>query len=149
MEQTVYGAYGRNIPTDSVRRTAFTGEVREADTGWYVLGRRIYDPAMRRFLNPDGASPFDAGGINRYAYCGGDPIGRTDPGGNSWFAWLVSTLDRIDLPLTAARNPSGDQSVFVTPTLRATAVSRPESAALWSAIKRNAPTDELMGELRA
>lgn len=145
----VYGAYGRNVPTDIDKRSAFAGEPQEADTGWYMLGRRIYDPAMCRFLNPDEASPFGAGGLNRYAYCSGDPIGRTDPGGDISFPWLASMLDRIDLPITTARNPSGDQSVFVTPTLLATTVSRPESAGLRSAIRRRAPTDEIMGELRA
>ena len=149
MEQVAYDAYGHHARSNGVHRVAYVGEVREPDLGWYILGTRVYDPTTRRFLSPDHASPFDAGGMNRHAYCGGDPIGRSDPDGHSWFSWLASTLDRIDLPLTTVGSSSGSQSTFATPTLLTTAVSRPESTQLWSAIKRNAPSGELMGALRA
>lgn len=37
-----------------------------------------------RFLSSDSLSPFERGGINAYAYCGGDPINRTDESGRFW-----------------------------------------------------------------
>ena len=38
-----------------------------------------------RFNSPDQLSPFDAGGLNAYAYCSGDPVNRSDPSGRASF----------------------------------------------------------------
>lgn len=73
-------------------RWGFSGEASEVDCDLYVLGGRIYCPALRRFLSADPVSPMRAGGMHRYAYCGGDPIQRIDPGGNTWLDWLSSGL---------------------------------------------------------
>jgi len=87
-----YGAYGAHAATAGAARTAYAGQVSEADIGCYFLGKRAYSPTLRRFLAPDHASPFNQGGINRYAYCGGDPVNRTDPSGQSWLSWLGASL---------------------------------------------------------
>lgn len=50
----------------------------DADTGLMLLGNRYYDPSIGRFLSPD--KVYD--GNNWYAYCGNDPLTRTDPTGN-------------------------------------------------------------------
>lgn len=89
---TTYGAYGADAVTGHAARTAYAGEVREADTGWYMLGQRAYSPTLRRFLAPDSASPVEGGGINRYAYCSGDPVNRIDPSGRSWMTWIGASL---------------------------------------------------------
>lgn len=71
----------------------FTGERREPLTGWYIpAGYRPYDPLLMIFLAPDSASPFGRGGLNTYAYCGGDPVNRVDPDGHSWWKWLVTGI---------------------------------------------------------
>jgi RHS repeat-associated protein len=70
----VYGAYGERTGSPGHSHSGFTGEVIESDTGCYMLGERLYSPTLRRFLGPDGSSPFDEGGFNRYAYCAGDPM---------------------------------------------------------------------------
>ncbi|HXP00722.1 MAG TPA: RHS repeat-associated core domain-containing protein [Luteibacter sp.] len=82
----IYGAYGMQR-SPAMARTAYTGGQQEEEAGCYVLGDRLYSPTLRRFLNPDAISPFHTGGINRYAYCDGDPINRIDPGGNTWMDW--------------------------------------------------------------
>lgn len=87
-----YGAYGEHAATTGTARTAYAGEACEADTGWYLLSERFYDPTLRRFLAPDRASPFDRGGRNRYAYCSGDPVNRIDPSGHAWLDWLGAFL---------------------------------------------------------
>ncbi|SEO62343.1 RHS repeat-associated core domain-containing protein [Luteibacter sp. UNC138MFCol5.1] len=83
-EARIFGAYGTGTPSSGRATTAFAGEVPTPRSNWYLLGARVYSPALRRFLSPDPFSPFDRGGLNRYAYCGGDPIGRIDPSGQSW-----------------------------------------------------------------
>ena len=66
---------------------AFNGERADPIGGVYHLGNgyRAYYPQLRRFTTPDNYSPFDAGGINPYAYCAGDPFNRADPSGH--FSW--------------------------------------------------------------
>ncbi|WP_144170214.1 RHS repeat-associated core domain-containing protein [Pseudomonas sp. Kh13] len=62
---------------------AFCGQYRDPVTGNYPLGNghRFYSPTLMRFLSPDSLSPFGRGGINVYAYCGGEPVNRHDPTG--------------------------------------------------------------------
>ncbi len=64
-----------------------------------------------RFHSPDRLSPFGSGGINAYAYCGGDPINLADPSG-----FFASPLVMMGLAVVgglggagafAAANPSG------------------------------------------
>lgn len=45
-------------------------------------GYRTFRPSLMRFASPDDWSPFGAGGINPYAYCGGDPVNHADPSGH-------------------------------------------------------------------
>lgn len=53
-----------------------------------------------RFTNPDSLSPFGAGGVNPYAYCGGDPINNADPSGHigTW-GWVSIGIGAIGLGL--------------------------------------------------
>lgn len=57
----------------------------DADTGFYYLQSRYYDPAICRFINADEYSDTDDGllGFNMFAYCLNNPINRSDPNG-SW-----------------------------------------------------------------
>lgn len=88
----VYDAYGQANGSAHGVRSGFAGEATEVGTGWYLLGTRAYHPVQRRFLMPDQTSPFEKGGLNRYAYGGGDPINRIDPSGEAWTDWLVAGL---------------------------------------------------------
>lgn len=91
MLSRVYDAYGQSS-APARARTSYTGELAESGSGWYLLGTRPYNPTLRRFLAPDAASPFGEGGINRYAYCGGDPVTRIDPDGDSWMDWALTAI---------------------------------------------------------
>jgi RHS repeat-associated protein len=100
-----YGAYGENSQLEWNARSAYAGERVEAATGCYMLGNRQYSPVLRRFHNSDPVSPFDDGGLNRYAYCSGDPINRVDPSGNSWLSWLFAALGPPGASIGAASHP--------------------------------------------
>ncbi|NRF12893.1 RHS repeat-associated core domain-containing protein [Vibrio coralliilyticus] len=82
-------AFTDKIPTTTLSRVAksalgFNGERIDSATGLYHLGNgyRAYSPSLMRFHSADSMSPFGRGGINKYAYCLGDPINKRDPSGH-------------------------------------------------------------------
>lgn len=60
----------------------YNGMRRDPLTGHYHAGNgyRSYDPALRRYAQPDWLSPFGEGGLNDYAHCP-DPVNLHDPSG--------------------------------------------------------------------
>ncbi len=58
----------------------------DAETDWYYLQTRYYDPAVGRFLNADGYadSGEDILGTNMFANCANNPINRLDVSGTRW-----------------------------------------------------------------
>ncbi|ANN66335.1 RHS repeat-associated core domain-containing protein [Bordetella bronchialis] len=62
----------------------YAGYHTDGTAGGYSLGNgyRLYLPGIMRFASPDSLSPFGPGGINAYAYCRGNPIDGSDPGGH-------------------------------------------------------------------
>ena len=94
-----YTPYGHAV--EGKNRIGFNGELRDPASGSYPLGNghRIFSPILMRFLSPDDYSPFRQGGLNAYAYCLGDPINLTDPGGSSpFFKGVTKTLKNIFIP---------------------------------------------------
>lgn len=79
-----YSPYGDRTGQDDQSLPAYNGEIIDKATGYYHLGAgyRTYIPSLMRFNKPDSESPFGVGGINSYAYCGGDPVNNTDPTGH-------------------------------------------------------------------
>lgn len=96
-----YNAYGYHhpeIPASAV--LAFNGKPFDPKIGNYLLGNghRAFSPVLMRFQSPDAFSPFNAGGINAYAYCSGDPINRIDPSGNNWLSRMVNKWQLKNMP---------------------------------------------------
>ncbi|MBT9235522.1 hypothetical protein D3C76_996820 [compost metagenome] len=78
-----YSPYGYSARTmQDISLIGFNGEPNDW-SGFYLLGQgyRAYSTLLMRFLSPDTLSPFNAGGINAYAYCKADPINFIDPTG--------------------------------------------------------------------
>ena len=56
------------------------------ETGLYYLQSRYYNPEWGRFINGDGLVATGQGllGNNMFAYCGNNPVKRSDSSGKSW-----------------------------------------------------------------
>ncbi len=86
----IYNASGSSISQTASNVAAYNpfryrGYRYDADTGFYYLQSRYYDPAICRFINADEYSDTDDGllGFNMFAYCLNNPMNRSDPNG-SW-----------------------------------------------------------------
>ncbi|HOW36576.1 MAG TPA: SpvB/TcaC N-terminal domain-containing protein [Candidatus Omnitrophota bacterium] len=64
----------------------FTGKPLDDETGLYYYGARYYNPALGRFISPDTIVqlPGDPQSLNRYSYCGNNPVNRIDVDGHKW-----------------------------------------------------------------
>ncbi len=65
--------------TGAVLRVRWAGREYDQETGLFYMRARYYDPRLGRFLSEDPAGVL--GGVNLYAYSGGDPVNRSDPSG--------------------------------------------------------------------
>jgi len=82
-----YDPYGNQLTeADALDKNPYrySGEYYDAESGYIYLRARYYDSTTGRFISEDPA--FD--GFNWYAYCGGNPLNRWDPSGQSWLDWV-------------------------------------------------------------
>jgi len=92
---SAYLPYGYRVTQAGAPALGFTGQLIEPEMGWYLLGNghRAFNTNLMRFHSPDRLSPFNEGGINAYAYCGGDPANKIDPSGQINFAIINGVKD--------------------------------------------------------
>ncbi len=64
----------------------YRGYFYDAETGFYYLNSRYYDPGTGRFVNADAFTQTGQGMLdkNMFAYCGNNPVNRFDPSGQFW-----------------------------------------------------------------
>jgi RHS repeat-associated protein len=69
-----FDPYGRSLGavSSAVPAFAFQGKYQDAETGLVYFGFRWYDPATAKWLSSDPIQ--EAGGLNLYAFCQGDPV---------------------------------------------------------------------------
>ena len=74
--------------------------MQDTETTLYYLQSRYYDPKLGRFINADNypSTGQDLTGNNMFAYCGNNPVGRTDASGLFW----DTALDVISLGVSIA-----------------------------------------------
>ena len=74
----------------------YRGYYHDAESGFYYLQSRYYDPAIGRFINADSYASTGQGfiGTNMFAYCNNSPILFVDHDGNDAEAvgWWASTM---------------------------------------------------------
>lgn len=100
-----YSAYGGSgAAANSPGLIGYAGYYLDAISGHYMLGNgyRSYSPGMMRFLSSDSLSPFGRGGVNAYAYCAGNPIGRVDPDGRFWGSAVIVKKAKIKVGNSAS-----------------------------------------------
>jgi len=85
-----YDAWGNVIAQSgsiaSINPIRYRGYYYDSETGLYYLGSRYYDPAVKRFINADGATLVvtNSGGLtdkNYFAYCNNSPVIQKDDDG--------------------------------------------------------------------
>ncbi|MBQ8215091.1 MAG: RHS repeat-associated core domain-containing protein [Clostridia bacterium] len=102
-----FSTHGEVMQNNPLR---YRGYIYDNETGFYYLQSRYYDPVVGRFINADGYVSTGQGvsGYNMYAYCGNNPVNRSDSTGDSWvLAAIVVTVCVIVLTGCSER-PTSD-----------------------------------------
>ena len=85
-----YNAWGKLLSSSgtmaSVNPIRYRGYYFDAETGFYYLVSRYYDPQICRFVNADNLASTGQGliGCNMFTYCGNNPVCRIDFDGEDW-----------------------------------------------------------------
>ncbi len=77
-----------------------TGGWNSGPLPWYALGARRYDPALRRFLQPD---PATRGGVPDYVYANDAPLDLGDPSGQAGTPSACGRQSYVDRGATVTR----------------------------------------------
>ena len=79
----ILSAYGSMAEINPLR---YRGYYYDSETGFYYLQSRYYDPNTCRFINADSYASTGQSylGYNMFAYCGNNPVERTDADGEFW-----------------------------------------------------------------
>ncbi|MDD3400154.1 MAG: RHS repeat-associated core domain-containing protein [Eubacteriales bacterium] len=94
----------------------YRGYVYDAETGWYYLQSRYYNPEVGRFISSDVLLSTGQGvlGHNSYAYCLNNPVNMSDLSGTSSFDndW-ISTCSDGGSPSYKGRREKKRRAIFI------------------------------------
>ena len=108
-----YNAWGKLLSSSgtmaSVNPIRYRGYYFDAETGFYCLVSRYYDPQICRFVNADRFASTGQGllGTNMFAYCGNDPVNKYDPVGGSPVVAVLLLCASLALLLSSDMNSAG------------------------------------------
>ncbi len=90
----VYGIVNAYYYAAQANPLRYRGYIYDAETGFYYLQSRYYDPSVGRFINADGEISNVGGdvlGYNLFAYCFNNPVNMSDPAGQ-WPMWIGKAI---------------------------------------------------------
>ena len=90
----MYDPYGNVVTSSGIASTPllFAGQYRDAESGFYYMRARYYDPPTAQFLSRDSLASLTK---SAHGYANGDPQNRVDPlglwGGSGCFIFCIGT----------------------------------------------------------
>ncbi len=111
----------------------FTGKKLDEEAGLYYFGARYYDPSLGRFITADSLvqNPGNPQTLNRYSYCGNNPVNMIDPTGHFFWAAIVAVVKAVTAAATAAASyVAANAAVIATGAAVGGAVGGISSAAM-------------------
>lgn len=96
-EYLPFGGFSRHDKYGTNQEVAlfyFTGKELDDKTGLYYYGARYYNPLIGRFITPDFVveAAVNPQMLNRYSYCGNNPVNISDPSGHFWFFAAIAAI---------------------------------------------------------
>ena len=85
----------------------YRGYYYDAETGFYYVSSRYYDPEVGRWINADSFASTGQGfvGYNMFSYCGNDPVNRKDENGDFWHIIVGAAIGAVtNVALTVVGN---------------------------------------------
>lgn len=111
VRETYYYPYGQTRTTSGTQddKYKFTDQEEDTETGLYNFNARHYDPILGRFISPDSIvqNYEDPQTLNRYSYCGNNPLVYVDPSGHFF---IIDDLIYIGIGMAIGALTAGIQS---------------------------------------
>ncbi len=102
--QYAYNAWGEILSATGamaeMNPIRYRGYYFDAETGFYYLRSRYYDPVNCRFVNADtpeisAISAISISDTNLFTYCGNNPVSRADDGGEFWHVLVGAVVGAV------------------------------------------------------
>ena len=113
LQKYSYTPYGEQTQTKGqttpITNKGYTGHEEIKSQNLIHMNGRLYDPTIGRFLSADPTiqHPTNTQNLNRYSYCGNNPINYTDPTGYNWWHHLWHSVGHITSRNNSYRTTDG------------------------------------------
>ena len=122
----IYSPWGEVISAEGdlaeINPLRYRGYYYDSETGFYYLQSRYYDPENHRFINADTYASTDSGNSiasNMFAYCGNNPIIRSDDDGQFWHIIVGAVIGATVGAISAAIQGKGTAGILAGAVLGA------------------------------